>query len=93
MLPLIKSTFILNKIFSCVDVKIKLNLARFNKTLQNRLNVDMIDFRRLSKRYIKGERNGFAKEYNSYSNELIFEGGYLVEKEMEKEKNIIPMVN
>ena len=32
------------------------------------------------------------KKYNNY-NKLIFEGVYLMEKEMEKEKNMMIMVN
>ena len=38
------------------------------------------------------ESNGIGKEYN-YDNKLIFEGAYLMGKEMEKEKNIIIKVN
>ena len=37
--------------------------------------------------YLKGKRNGKGKEYNCHH--LIFEGDYSMDKEMEKEKNII----
>jgi len=43
-------------------------------------------------KYLDGERNGKGKEYN-YDGELLFEGEYLNGKKMEKEKNIIRMVN
>ena len=38
------------------------------------------------------ESNGIGKEYNGYDDKLIFEGEYLMEKEMEKEKNIIKAI-
>ena len=44
--------------------------------------------------YLNGKRNGEGKEYsNDDEGELIFEGKYLNGKKMEKEKNIIIMVN
>ena len=42
--------------------------------------------------YLYGDRNGKGKEYWN-NNTLKFEGEYLNEKEMEKERNIIVMVN
>ena len=42
--------------------------------------------------YLNGKRSGKAKEYNEQSS-LISEGEYLNGIEMEKEKNIIKMVN
>ena len=71
----IKSTFILQKIFSILNNKTKLNIIMNNKKLQRRLGINLIDFRRFSGRY-KVEEDGKTKEYNSYNNRLLFEGQY-----------------
>ena len=42
--------------------------------------------------YINGERNGKGKQEN-LEGKLIFKGEYLNGKKMEKEKNIMIMVN
>ena len=41
--------------------------------------------------YLNGEKNGKAKEYNE-NNTLVFEGEYLISRKMEKQKNMIWMV-
>ena len=41
---------------------------------------------------MNGIKNGKGKEYNN-NGELLFEGEYLNGKKMEKQKNIITMVN
>ena len=76
MLDNIKSLFILKKIFNKLNEMIKLNSIIHSKRMQNKLNIDIIDYQRLSGRYIVGERNGKGKEYNSYNDKLIFEGEY-----------------
>ena len=72
----IKSIFILKKIFICVDIKIKLNISVYNKNIQRKLGINLVDFRRFSGRY-KVEEYGETKEYNSFNNKLLFEGKYL----------------
>jgi len=42
--------------------------------------------------YLNGKKNGKIKKYN-YARELLFEGEYLKGKKMEKQKNIMKMVN
>ena len=42
--------------------------------------------------YLNGQKNGKGKEYY-YNNKLKFEGEYLTGKKMEREKNMIWMVN
>ena len=42
--------------------------------------------------YYNGQRCGKGKEYD-YAGRLIFEGEYKMDKEMEKEKNMMIMVN
>ena len=65
MLNNIKSSFILKNIFDNLSDRIKFKLILYNKKLQYKLHINIIDFRRLSGRYIIGERNGKGKEYNS----------------------------
>ena len=55
MLDKIKSSFILKKFFLHLSEKVKLNLIVHNKKLQYKLNVEIIDYQRLSGRYIIGE--------------------------------------
>ena len=77
MLKGVKSAFIIKKIFYHVDYTTKILLVVYNKILHNILNISITDIRRLSGRYIIGERNGKGKEYKSYNEQLIFEGEYL----------------
>ena len=86
MLDKIKSLFILKKIFNKLSEVIKLNSIVHNKKLQNKLNIEIIDYRRISGRYIIGERNGKGKEYDSYNDKLIYEGEYLNGKKNGKGK-------
>ena len=73
MLLLIKSSFILKKVFINIDNKRKLNLIIYNTQLQKKLGLDIIDYRRFSGKY-KRENNGFLRIYNSYDDRLLFEG-------------------
>ena len=77
MLKKIKSITILKKIFSNIETISKLNLIHYNKNLQYKLNIDLIDYRRCIGRYIIFDENGEGKEYNSYNDQLIYEGEYL----------------
>ncbi len=85
MLRKIKSLFILKKIYNNVDYKRKLNLIAYNKRIQQKLGLNLIDFRRFSGRY-KVEEDGKTKEYNIYNNKLLFEGQYLNAKRNGKGK-------
>ena len=77
MLDKIKSLFILKRITFHLSEKIKLNLLVHNKKLQYKLNIEIIEYKRISSRYIINEIKGKGKEYNSYNDNLIFEGEYL----------------
>ena len=74
MLRKIKSSFILKKVFNNINNRRKYKSILYNKKLQKKLGLDLIDFRRFSGKY-KVEENGRTKIYNSYNNKLIF-GGY-----------------
>ena len=46
------------------------------------LNINIEDYKRISKRYREGERNGKGKEYD-YDGILLFEGNYFFNKRWE----------
>ena len=75
MLSQIKSFFILKKLFSYVDNKVKFNAIVHNKKLQRKLGLNIIDFKRFSGRFRK-EKDGEILEYNIYNQRLIFKGQY-----------------
>ena len=95
MLAKIKSTFFLRILFSKIKEGTKLNLIRYNKYIQNQIDINIINYKRYSGKYIIFENNRKGKEYNSYNDKLLFEGEYLNGKrhgkgrEYDKHFNII----
>ena len=77
MLKNTKSIYILKKFFTWVDEKTKLNLIKYNKNMQNILDISLINYKTFSGRYILYGKNGKGKEYNIYNDKLLFEGEYL----------------
>jgi len=53
----------------------KYNTILYNKEIQRKLGLYLIDFKRFSGRY-KVESNNITKEYNSYNHNLIYMGQY-----------------
>ena len=51
--------------------------ASLNKNIQLNLGIKIIDFRRLSERYIIYEEKGKGEEYDSYGNNLIYKGTFV----------------
>ena len=49
----IKSFFLLKRIFSFIDEKRKLELIKYNKSIQNKIDIDIIYYIQCSKKYIK----------------------------------------
>ena len=79
MLENIKSKYLFKKLFSNVEEIIKLKIAKYNKRLQNIVDVDLINYKTFTNKYIIYEENGKGKEYQ-YVDDLeclIFEGEYL----------------
>ena len=70
----IKSFPIFKKIFSFVSEKKKLNMIIYNKNYQKKLYINIDNYKKVSGKYIIGERNGEGKEYQANTNKLIFEG-------------------
>ena len=59
-----------------MDEKQKLILIKYNKNLQENMNISLINYKNFSGKYIIYEQNGKRKEYNYYG-KLKFEGEYL----------------
>ena len=55
----------------------KLKTVKYNKNYQNLLNIQLINYKIFSGKYIEYKSDGKAKEYDSYDGHLIYEGEYL----------------
>ena len=74
----IKSKYIIKILFFHLDEKIKLKLIKYDKNLQNTIDINLNNYKFFSGRYIEFEADGKGKEYYGYNNdELKFEGEYL----------------
>ena len=73
----IKSLYILKDIFSFLPEKQELNLIIYNNHLQQQLNINIDDYKRINWIYKEGKKNGKGKEYYILNNKIIFEGEYL----------------
>ena len=74
MLNKIKSLYVYSTILSGLEERQKLKLARYNKKLQDNMNRSLINYIIFSGRYIIYEGIGKIKEYDYYSNRLIYRG-------------------
>ena len=72
----IKSSYNLDKIFSFLDQRLKLDIIIYNKQMQKIIGVNIQDYKNLSGRYKRGVKNGKGAEYILNTNNLIFEGEY-----------------
>ena len=72
----IKSLFIIKRLYSYLFEKQKLKMIVYNKELQKICSISIEDYKKISKKYKIGERNGKGKEYIKNTNILIFEGEY-----------------
>ena len=77
MLEKIRGTFFIRLVFSNIDEKIKLEIAKYNKNIQNILNLNILTYREFSGRYIIKRKNEIIEEYNYHYNNLVFRGRYL----------------
>ena len=76
MLKNIKSTYFIKLLFSYVNEKQKLKIVKFNKKLQNIINMSIINYKFFTGKYLIYESNGVGKEYLATNDELLFEGEY-----------------
>ena len=82
----IKSKFFIIFIFSHLNEKRKLGIIKYNKNIQNLLNIKFINYKFYAEKQIIYELNGKGKEYNEYSDYIEFEGEYLNRKRNGKGK-------
>ena len=83
MLDKIKSSYYINNLFSFINDKTKLNLIKYNKNIQNKIDININNFKIFSGRIIiyeakektKGLKKG--KEYDIFTGILKYEGEYL----------------
>ena len=76
MLKNVKTSFFLRVLFSYLDEKQKLEIIKYNKSLQENINISLINYKFFSRKYLEYELNGKGKEY-FYDGNLKFEGEYL----------------
>ena len=88
MLKKLTSIFISKKIFTYIDERKKLKI-KYNKNLQKINIITLINYKLLSGKYVGNEQNGIVKEYNSYTDDLIYEGEYLNGKRHGKGKEYL----
>ena len=77
MLQNIKSYYLIKFIYTFVEEVQKLRLVRYNKSIQNNLDISIINYKFFKGNYIIYESNGIGKEYYGYNDTLIYEGEYL----------------
>ena len=73
----IKSLYIVKKIMSFIKESKKLIIIKLCKKLQKFLNINIDDYKRVSGKYIKFEKDGEITEYIINTNIIIFKGEYL----------------
>ena len=64
-------------LFSFLSVKQKLEIIIYNKDLQDKLDINIEDYKRIGGIYKEGEKNGKGKEYYISTDIMIFEGEYM----------------
>ena len=73
----VKSSYFIKIIFSFMDEKQKLKILKFNKYIQNIIDISITNYKSFTGKYIIIESEGIGKEYDGNDNRLIFEGEYL----------------
>ena len=77
MFKKIKSQFFMKILFGIIEERNKLKLIKYNKNLQNLFEINLMNYKILSGKYLIYESNNIGKEYSSYNDELLFDGEYL----------------
>jgi len=57
-----------------MEEKRKLNTIKYNKVLQEKIYINLLNYKILSGKYIIFTDDGKVREYNAYNDKLIFEG-------------------
>ena len=72
----IKSKYIIEEIFSYISEKTKLKIIKYNKKVQKKMDIKLINYQFFSGRYIIYESNDIGKEYSYKNDNLIYNGKY-----------------
>ena len=72
----VKSLYILKDIFSFLCKKSKYKMIIYNNKYKKRFQINIEDYKKLSGKYVIGERNGKGKEYTLDTKLFIFSGYY-----------------
>ena len=91
MLKNVKSSYFAKIVFSYIDEKQKLKLVKYNKSLQQKMDISINNYIHFKGNYIIYESNGKGKECDYYG-QLIFEGEYLNGERNGKGKEIHPHI-
>ena len=75
-MEMIKSTYIFKKIFTYLDEEIKLKLIKYNKNIQSKINISILNYKYFNGNYIIYETKLKGKEYYGKDNLLIYEGEF-----------------
>ena len=76
MLDRIKCSFFQKTLLNHLDEKRKLEIVKYNKSLQKQIGVKLINYKLFKGIYIIYETKEKAREYD-FNNDLIYEGEYL----------------
>ena len=77
MLEIVKSSYFIKIIFSFINERKKLMVVKYNKSFQKSLNINLINYKFMSRKYIVYEEDRKGKEYDGFNDKLLFEGEYL----------------
>ena len=94
MLENIRSRYILKNILFYISEKKKLNLFRYNKNIQAKLNIKILNYKIISGNYTTIYEDNKNKKYltNTMMNYFLKEN-FQMDVKTEKEKNIMIMIN
>ena len=70
----IKSYYIMKKTFDLLSKNIYLDMIKYNKALQTKMQIQLDDYKKEGNKYKIGEKNGYGKEYKLNTNILLFKG-------------------
>ena len=70
----IKSAYFIQKLFSYINDERKLKLVIYNKTIQKIIDINLTNYKFMTRKYIVYESKGFIKEYDIYNDRLIYKG-------------------
>ena len=73
----IKSIYFSRVIFSFINDKRQLELVKYSKHMQKKLDINLINYKLFYGKFIIFDTNGKMREYLCYNDKIIYEGEYL----------------